>query len=246
MPAYEPAVDDPRERIPLFCCTAWPDFGRPTRYEACLITYASLGAAFFFWLLEFVRVFEVGGEGFSAGLLENVCESALDLVSTFAVLVRLYALDALKETDRNVVIEARIGAVLNATMILLFFVFVGFAVYDLAEHQSESQSEVRALTWPAARTVARGGPRALATVGAAAPTALRGTTCRAHRPSSRPSSRCLAPSSIYSSASCSCSEPAHPRPRVPAAAVPPLSRANSSSGSRHRRHSDRVSARAPR
>ena len=50
----------PRPGRECGCCNSEcrkPDFGRPSRYEACVVTQASLYVAFLFWAIAFAATF---------------------------------------------------------------------------------------------------------------------------------------------------------------------------------------------
>jgi hypothetical protein len=116
-----------------------PDFGRPTRYEACIITQASLVVAFIFWAIGLYSA--CAGHG-TASVIENCLESALDLASTAVVLWRLQAHDSLAHTARNAVLEARVSVFLGFTMIVLGALFISFASIALADHDKSTADDV--------------------------------------------------------------------------------------------------------
>jgi len=121
------------------CLDRRPDFGRPTRYEACLITQASLFVAFIFWTIGLYSA--CAGHGTSS-VIENCLESFLDLASTAVVLFRLGSTDALAKTARNAVLEARVSVILGFTMILLGSLFISFATVSLADHDKSTADDV--------------------------------------------------------------------------------------------------------
>jgi len=125
------------------CCAApkrcVPDFGRPTRFEACYVTQASLYVSLVFWVTALVA--SIVGHS-STSILENCLESALDLASTAVVLYRLAAPDALLETARNTVLEKRISFVLGSTMILLGTLFIAFAVNCLIVQTHSTEQDM--------------------------------------------------------------------------------------------------------
>jgi len=133
-----------QEIIGCICPLRWedmrrPNFGQPTRYEACIVTQASLYCAFIFWAIAF---YSAASGNASASIFENCLESFLDFASTAVVLFRLGARDALDDNDRNAVVEARVSILLAFTMILLGCVFIGFATVELSIHSYATADEV--------------------------------------------------------------------------------------------------------
>ena len=80
------------------------NFARPSRYEACVVTQASLWIAMLFWGISLWGA--ISGHG-TAGIVENCLESFLDFASTAVVLYRLTAFDSLRQTPRNEIVERR-------------------------------------------------------------------------------------------------------------------------------------------
>ena len=80
------------------------NFARPSSYEACVVTQASLWIAMLFWGISLWGA--ISGHG-TAGIVENCLESFLDFASTAVVLYRLTAFDSLRQTPRNEIVERR-------------------------------------------------------------------------------------------------------------------------------------------
>jgi hypothetical protein len=115
-----------------------PDFGRPARLEAIVVTQMSLYVAFLFWGVELYVVWNDA----TPSIIENFLESALDFASTAVVLYRLSAHDALVETPRNTVLEARTSATLAFAMFGLGAIFIANAAHGLAVHLKDDEYEV--------------------------------------------------------------------------------------------------------
>lgn len=105
-----------------------PNFVRPGRYEACGITLISLVVACVFWTFSFVEA--ISGQA-SLSILENGLESFIDFASTAAMLYRLASPDALQQTPRNAVLEARTSAILALSMTVLGLINITASIIDL-------------------------------------------------------------------------------------------------------------------
>ena len=148
----EPQEDPQEEFVCSGCCAVrgvesggkCPDFGRPQRFEVLLLGFLSLFISFVFWGVEWIiAVFDFRQEGdLSAGILENGLESFLDFLSTCVVIWRLWPLDCLEPSRRNVMVEARTAVVLSVTMLALGGIFIAFAVHSLATYDITTEDAV--------------------------------------------------------------------------------------------------------
>ena len=109
------------------------NFARPGRYEACVVTQASLYAAVLFWLVSLWSI--VSNLAGTMSIIEVAFEALLDFISTAVVLYRLSETDALHHTPYNQVLEQRTSIVLGMTMVVLGASLIAGAARSLSEGQ---------------------------------------------------------------------------------------------------------------
>lgn len=128
----------------LFCCrrTNPPgyDFGRPTFREAKCLAWTNLVATLIFWIVSIVD--SSSQEETSATIISVILESALDLASTVVFLIRFLRDDALDETPRNHVIEARCSAFFAAVLFSIGVILTGFATADWIRGEMPTHEEL--------------------------------------------------------------------------------------------------------
>ena len=110
-------------------CEPWYRFNpvSPGRYEACVVTIASMVVSAFFWVLALLTAFDDG----ASTIIAAVLESGVDCIGTVAVMWRFWRVNALEGTLANAVTEARTSVVLSFSMILLAGILAFFSTYHL-------------------------------------------------------------------------------------------------------------------
>jgi len=127
-----------------FCCTkVMPpgyDFGRPTFREARCLAWTNLFWTLFFWIVSIVDACREAKA--SATIISVALESALDLASSVVFVIRFMRNDALDETPRNHVIEARCSTFFASVLFSIGVILASFAAADWAGGEMPTHSEL--------------------------------------------------------------------------------------------------------
>jgi len=103
------------------------DILHPTRKEAIYVTYLSLLACTFFWFLGIIDAVHAH----TSAIVATVLESAFDVFSTIAVIMRFSGPDALADTPQNQLSEDRTSVAISASMIGIALVLIFFSTANL-------------------------------------------------------------------------------------------------------------------
>lgn len=119
-----------------FCdCLSLPiNWLDPTRREALLLTYVSLLASAFFWILSFADAFSDR----TSTMFGETLESFFDLLSTALVLWRLRKVNGLEESPTNMRSEQRTSAGLSLCMLGIATVLISFAAYSFWQNNTKA------------------------------------------------------------------------------------------------------------